>query len=151
MKKLTSLIASGLIAISPLISQENIFKKLEIPEKFVGYEKMGVANNNFTTYYGNAFHFEDYTNWKILVREIRKVNYLVREEFTEDDFQKFNVREEIVEGIIEDKYPSIFIFDFNENFIYEKDEVLIDEKADGLNGNEIWLKDFEVESKQKKI
>jgi hypothetical protein len=112
---------------------------------------MDVVNNNFTTYDGKAFHFEDYTNWKILVREIRKVNYLVREEFTDDDFQKFNVREEIVEGIVEDKYPSIFIFDFNENFIYEKDEVLIDEKADGINGNEIWLKDFELRMNYPKI
>jgi hypothetical protein len=143
MKRLISLITSGLIVISPLISQENIFKKLEIPEKFIGYEKMGIATNDFATYGGETFHLQDYTDWKVVVREVRRVNYLVREEFTDEDFQKLNVSEEVIEGVTEDKYPCIFIFDFNENFIYEKDEVLIDEKADGLNGNEVWLKDLD--------
>ena len=158
MKKLLSLLASGLLAISPLASQEtqkNIFVKLGIPEKFMGYEKMKVANNNFVAYGSGVFHFQDYTDWKILVREIRKVNPVIENGINEE-YSKTIVSqdEEIPEErgrIVEDKYPSIIIFDFNENFIYEENETLIDEKADGINGNEIWLMDLKLESAQKKI
>ncbi|KKL08203.1 hypothetical protein LCGC14_2578200, partial [marine sediment metagenome] len=41
--------------------------------------------------------------------------------------------------------PLIYGFDMNGNQEFELDEILYDEKMDGLNGNEVWIRDKPLE------
>jgi hypothetical protein len=45
-------------------------------------------------------------------------------------------------GILLASYPMFYAFDLNHNNTLEPDEVLIDDKMDGINGNERWFNQF---------
>lgn len=38
--------------------------------------------------------------------------------------------------------PFVYVFDFNNNKNVDTEEILIDKRMDGINGNEIWMDDF---------
>ena len=63
MKKLTSLFLLGIFAISPVISQEvnqkEIFEKLGIPERFVGYENHRLKEQ-IVGMYGRLYEIRDF-------------------------------------------------------------------------------------------
>lgn len=113
--------------------QENIFRSLGIPAKFLNYEKNELVNETVSSYDEGFVYLRDYSDGKINVRESRDVHQIFSD------------------GIETELYPSMIVFDLNENFIFEKDEVLIDENADGINGNETWLRDLDSETRYSRL
>jgi hypothetical protein len=101
--------------------QENIFRNLGIPTKFLNYKK-----NNFTKkineFGGRLYGVKDYSNsdGKVEVREI------------------YNITSEDDDGYYGPVKPFRYLFEMNKINGFQDDEVLTDDHEDGLNGNERW-------------
>jgi hypothetical protein len=142
MKKLISLLVAEALAITGCATMpknissqkpEEMFRLLGIPEKFAGYEKTSVYPNFYFSQEGKKFFLLDYSDGKILVRESREITQI------------------FPDGFEAEENPKAYVFDLNGNFIFEEDEVLIDEKADGINGNEVWWRDINPENAKYKL
>ena len=134
MKNLASLFLSGILAISPVVSQEKIEEvktpkdyllKLGVPEKFVNY-KNGVCSSSPMDIGGYLYGLLEYdTNGdgKAEVQEIYRI--------TSKDSNGF------YRG---PGHPILYGFDLDGDDLFgEEGEVLQDKAEDGINGNEIWF------------
>jgi hypothetical protein len=128
-KKLVPIFGAGVLftgcATTPRIvlepkNQEEVFRNLGIPERFLNYEK-----NDFTKkvveFGGRSYGVIDYLkDGKVEVREGYKV-------ISEDE-----------EGYSVEAKPFRYLFEMNKLGGFQDDEVLTDDHEDGLNGNERW-------------
>lgn len=134
--KLNSLLLTGALVFScattPKLAEvapDNVFRMLGIPERFVGYKETIKINETYALLdNGEAFLLSDYSNGKMLVREIRKIGEMFS----------------LVSG--EEKNPGAFYFDLNNDNFFDDNELLIDAKRDGLNGNEVWWREINPEN-----
>ena len=127
MKKLTVLLFAGLFGISSLLSQE-LPKNLGIPKKYENYRE-GIKAPCVDFYLGEHLvhnHRYDIDNDRVVdVSELYPV-------------MGFN---ELGQTLITE-HPIFYGFDINNNQNFEPDEILYDEAMDGLNGNEVWLSEY---------
>lgn len=119
MKKLTSLIAGLGLAAGVAMAQE-LPKNFELPDKFENYRM-------------NAKNFSK-TQFEISGETYRMHFYDMDGDFTSDILEIF-ARDYLNPNSDWLINPWIYIFDRGDG-IFEIDEMLIDEKRDGLNGNE---------------
>ena len=124
MKRLISLLFSGMLAISSVIGQESqseIFKKLGIPERFVGYEK-NRTGKALIIYGENAFELVQYdanADGKDDVLETYAIN------ISQDGLSYYP-----------NEHPYSYGFDINGDGEVTENESFKDMIQDGLNGNE---------------
>ena len=126
MKKLISLLFSGMLVISPIagqdINQKGVFEKLGIPERFVGYENHWLKAQIVESYGG--------------LYEIR--------DFDINGDEKKDVRESYDLVGNHPGTPFNYMFDLDEDGEFADDELWMDDLEDGLNGNEFNI--FEKEN-----
>ena len=71
--------------------------------------------------------------------DIGGYNFRVRA-YSLDGRGKMDVKELYEIGFIRKrKNPLFYMFDLNDNWRFEENEILMDKKRDGLNGNEEWF------------
>jgi len=139
MKRLISLIAStgilfGCATMPKVIDEKTVFRNMGIPERFENYlEKTELVDEKISHYDGGILYIRDYSDGKIFVRESRDISQIFEN------------------GIEAELYPSVIAFDLDGDFVIEEDEILVDEAADGINGNEIWLRDMNHEARYSKL
>jgi hypothetical protein len=133
MKRLISLIYSALVfagcATTPKIvsepkSQEEIFRNLGIPVRFVGYEK-SEAKKQLLDIEGRLVGIKDFDLNSDGRKEVR-------------EFYKINAKDEMIGEYLSTKPPFSYAFDLDKNGRFSEDEILMDDHEDGLNGDERW-------------
>lgn len=140
MKKLISAIGAFFLAgslsgqeITKSISQEEVFSKLGIPVRFLNYKEGAEVTEYLNPWEGGVFYLLDYNKNGVCVRE------------------SHDISDVLPEGIEVTEYPSMYAFDLNGDGEFQREEVLFDDAADGLNGNEIWFRDKLLEKKYSEI
>lgn len=130
MKKLISLLVAEALAITGCATmpkeiqnpeQEKVFRNLGIPVKFLNYKK-NKPEKDVKEFGGRLYGIIDYSNrdGKVEVREI------------------YNVISEDKGGYYVEAKPFRYLFEMNKLDGFQDDEILTDDRKDGLNGNERW-------------
>ena len=124
-KKVSSLVALALSLLVAPISGQEIPKNLGIPKRFENYQTEGYMLPFQNIYLdGSSFIVQPYS-----LSEFGEV--AVEEVYQVLAFNRWG-------GVVITKHPLFYNFDLNGNGLFENEEVLIDKKRDGLNGNEEW-------------
>jgi len=126
-KKVSSLIAFILGISVATVSAQEFPKNLGIPKRFENYQTKGYMLASHNIYINEYFlHVQPYSLGEYGKPDVEEVYEILG---SNKNGNIMNISE----------HPLFYNFDLNNNGKFEDEEILMDEKGDGLNGNEEWL------------